>query len=130
MSQITSTRRPAPRLGAARMSLPPRIAIAILVFAAGPMQAEERIGFNRDGRPILADHCFACHGPDKAKRKAKLRLDERASALEKGAIVPGKPNESELIARVLSTDAEAVMPPTDAHKPLTAGQKDVLKRWI
>jgi Protein of unknown function (DUF1553)/Protein of unknown function (DUF1549)/Planctomycete cytochrome C len=112
------------------MPVPTRIAIAVLVIAAGPLPAQDRLGFNRDVRPILADHCFACHGPDKAKRKAKLRLDERASAVEKRAIVPGKPGDSELIVRVFSTDAEVVMPPTEAHKPLSAGQKQVLKRWI
>lgn len=112
------------------MPLPTRLAILVLILAAAPLRAEDRIAFNRDVRPILADHCFACHGPDKAKRKAKLRLDERASALEKRAIVPGKPGESELVARITSTDAEIVMPPAEAHKPLTAGQKDVLKRWI
>ncbi|HTK74085.1 MAG TPA: PSD1 and planctomycete cytochrome C domain-containing protein, partial [Gemmataceae bacterium] len=112
------------------MSLPHRIAIAILILAARPLRAEDRIAFNRDVRPILAEHCFACHGPDKAKRKAKLRLDERASAVEKRAIVPGKPDESEIVARVLSTDSEIVMPPVEAHKPLTAVQKGVLKRWI
>jgi hypothetical protein len=114
------------------MPLPLRSTIALLVTAAtaSPLVAQERIAFNRDVRPILADHCFACHGPDKAKRKAKLRLDERASALERRAIVPGKSDESELVARVLSTDAEVLMPPPEAHKPLSAGQKDVLKRWI
>src|SRR5207244_4667069 len=60
----------------------------------------------------------------------KLRLDERTSALEKRAIVPGKPDDSELVARIFSTDAEVLMPPPEAHKPLSAGQKDVLKRWI
>src|SRR5438876_5191824 len=112
------------------MPLPPRLTMALLTIAATAtsLRADERIGFNRDVRPILADHCFACHGPDKAKRKAKLRLDERASALDKRTIVPGKPDESELLARISSTDAEVVMPPPEAHKPLTAGQKDVLKR--
>src|SRR5438552_12471374 len=114
------------------MPLPPRLTMALLTIAAtaAPPRADERIGFNRDVRPILADHCFACHGPDKAKRKAKLRLDERPSALEKRAIVPGKPDDSELVARIFSTDAEVLMPPAEAHKPLSAGQKDLLKRWI
>src|SRR4051812_6090312 len=113
------------------MSLQFRSTIALLVTAAttSPLEAQERIAFNRDVRPIVADRCFACHGPDKAKRKAKLRLDERASAVEKRAIVPGKPDKSELVARIFSTDAEVLMPPPEAHKPLTAGQKEVLKRW-
>src|SRR5207302_2624158 len=97
------------------MPLTPRLTMALLAIAVTtlPLRAEERIGFNRDVRPILADHCFACHGPDKAKRKAKLRLDERTSALEKRAIVPGKPDESELVARIFSTDAEVRMPPAE-----------------
>src|SRR5947209_16941551 len=104
--------------------------LVIAALAVTPARAGEPVLFNRDVRPILADHCFACHGPDKAKRKAKLRLDERPSALEKRAIVPGKPDDSELVARIFSTDAEVLMPPAEAHKPLSAGQKDVLKRWI
>lgn len=54
--------------------------------------------YNRDVRPILAEHCFACHGPDSAARKADLRLDRREVAVESGAIEPGKPDESQLIA--------------------------------
>src|SRR4051794_27173347 len=86
-----------------------------LPAAAGFVKVS-RVEFNRDIRPILSDNCYACHGPDKNRRKAKLRLDERASALASQAIVPGKPDESELVARVLSDDAEEVMPPPSTHK--------------
>jgi hypothetical protein len=55
------------------------------------------IEFNRDVRPVITENCFACHGPDKNQRKAKLRLDVREIALERGAVVPGKPTESKLI---------------------------------
>ena len=89
-----------------------------------------RVEFNRDIRPILSDNCFSCHGPDKNQRKAKLRLDERASALATEAIVPGKPDESELVARIFSDDADEVMPPPSTHKTLTAAQKELLKQWI
>jgi hypothetical protein len=89
-----------------------------------------RLAFNRDIRPILSENCYACHGPDKNKRKAKLRLDERTSAVATQAIVPGKPDDSELVARILSDDAEEVMPPPNTHKSLTAAQKDLLRRWI
>lgn len=86
--------------------------------------------YNRDIRPILSDNCFACHGPDKNKRQAGLRLDVRDEAVRSKAIVPGKPQESRLIARIMATDADEQMPPASAHKQLTAEQKEVLRRWI
>lgn len=92
--------------------------------------ADRAIEFNRDIRSILSENCFACHGPDKSHRKADLRLDVRDAALEKGAIVPGKPEESELIARVFSDASDEVMPPPQAHKTLTAAQKELLRRWV
>ena len=93
-------------------------------------QAQERLVYNRDVRPILADACFRCHGPDSASRQADLRLDRREAALESGALVPGKPDESELIRRVFSTDDGEIMPPPDAHKELSAAQKELLRRWV
>ena len=101
------------------------IALGILSQAQG-----QKIEFNRDIRPILSDNCFRCHGPDKGHRKAKLRLDDRSVAIEQGVIVPGKPDESELVARIFASDPEDRMPPADSHKQLTAAQKDLLKRWI
>jgi hypothetical protein len=89
----------------------------------------EKVAFNRDIRPILSDNCFACHGPDKNKRIAGFRLDVREEALGRGVIVPGKPAQSRLIARILATDATA-MPPASFHKTLTPAQKTLLKRWI
>src|SRR5687767_5215976 len=100
-------------------------------LALGLVQAQaDPIQFNHDIRPILSDNCFRCHGPDKGIRKAKLRLDQREVALERGAIVPGKPEESELVTRIFSQDPEEAMPPKDSHKQLSAAQKDLLKRWI
>src|SRR5207244_1501793 len=93
------------------------------VRAAGPE-------YNRDVRPILADNCFPCHGPDSAAAKAKLRLDVRDEAVKLGAIVPGKPDDSEALRRVLSDDPQELMPPLKTKKTLTQGQKDLLKQWI
>jgi hypothetical protein len=89
----------------------------------------ERVAFNRDIRPILSDNCFACHGPDKNKRIAGFRLDVREEALGRGVIVPGKPEKSSLIARVLAS-GDQVMPPPSFHKTLTPEQKTLLKRWV
>ena len=89
-----------------------------------------KIEFNRDVRPILSDNCYHCHGNDPSHRKAKLRLDVREAALEQEAFVPGKPEQSQLIERILTDDADELMPPPDSHKRLSAPQKEILKRWI
>ena len=111
-----------------------RIAAASGLFAlllpASPSRADGPVEFNRDIRPILSENCIACHGPDKARRKADLRLDIRADAVEQGAIVPGKPDESELLARVMTAEAEEMMPPHESTKVLTPAQKALLKRWV
>lgn len=89
-----------------------------------------KLEYNRDIRPILAENCFACHGPDSAARKADLRLDQREAALAAGAIVPGKPEQSELIHRIYAADGEGLMPPASSKKRLTEEQKALLKRWV
>ena len=96
--------------------------------AANP--ANPPLEYNRDIRPILAENCFACHGPDSASRKADLRLDRREAAVEMGAIVPGKARESELINRVLTADPDEVMPPPKTKKTLTPQEKARLEQWI
>ena len=98
--------------------------------SAFPVIAAEKLSYNRDIRPVLSDYCFHCHGPDLKARKGKFRLDVREDAVAKGAIVPGKPKESELIARVFAANPEDVMPPPEAHKSLTSAQKEMLRRWI
>jgi Protein of unknown function (DUF1553)/Protein of unknown function (DUF1549)/Concanavalin A-like lectin/glucanases superfamily/Planctomycete cytochrome C len=105
-------------------------AFMLLAGIGSSVRAVEPLGYNRDIRPILADHCFACHGPDSAARKADLRLDQRDAAIEMGAITVGEPDESELIARIMSDDAELVMPPAETKKKLTEEQKQKLKLWI
>jgi hypothetical protein len=86
--------------------------------------------FDAEIRPILSEHCFQCHGTDAAARAADLRLDQRASAIERGAIVPGDSARSGLIARVHAEDPSEVMPPPRVHRPLDARQKGLLARWI
>ncbi len=108
---------------------------ALCLLALPPAAHAEPVAFNRDIRPILSDRCFACHGPDGNHREAGLRLDQRASAtgaVESGriAIAAGRPEESELLKRVTSTDPDRRMPPGDNHKPLTPAEVDLLRRWI
>lgn len=96
---------------------------------------EDAVSFNRDIRPIFADTCFRCHGPDRSSRKAGLRLDLREEATKKRRsgvipIVPGKPEESEIIRRIFATDPAEAMPPPAAHKTLTPQQKELIKRWV
>lgn len=108
------------------------------VICAGvlaPALTHAAVDFSRDVRPILSQHCFQCHGPDELSRKGGLRLDLRASAHGKGksgeaAIVPGKPDASELVKRIDSADAGEMMPPPATKKPLSAKQKETLKQWI
>ncbi len=92
------------------------------------------VEFNRDIRPILSDNCFFCHGPDKNKRQADLRLDTE-SGLQgtggtTGAVIPGKPDESPLLQRILTADPDAHMPPPATGKTLTMAQIQLLRRWI
>jgi hypothetical protein len=126
-----ATRRGAGRFSRAVDVLASVLAALCLGFdsrASSPLPAG--LQYNHDVRPILSDNCFVCHGPDKNQRKGKLRLDVREVAVEKGAIVPGRPDESELVKRLFTTNEDDVMPPPDTHKKLTNEQKDLLKRWI
>ncbi len=96
--------------------------------------AQDKIDFNSQVRPILANNCYACHGPDDGQRATDLRLDQQASAFaDLGgyvAIAPGRADNSELIERIFSDDPDSVMPPSDHLKKLTAQQKQILKDWI
>ena len=95
---------------------------------------EPRVEFNRQIRPLLSDRCFRCHGPDARQRKAELRLDTDAGAKTKRdgepAIVPGKPDDSELIRRITSDDETERMPPAGAGKPLSRDEIGLLRRWV
>jgi len=116
------------------MPFPHRLAVLVplLLFAASASGAEP--DFSRDVLPILAEQCFHCHGPDATKRSAGLRLDTREGAFRTKngvtTIVPGKADESELVRRIHSADAEEMMPPPDSNRKLSANEKAILKNWI
>src|SRR5271168_4040175 len=125
-----------------------RIGLALITLGVGasiraqgklPAPAGEAkprpVNFSRDIRPILSENCFACHGPDDKARKAGLRLDTKEgmfAASKEGdrSVVPGKPDESDLVFRIESDDPEVHMPPKKSGKKLTAEQVGVLRRWI
>jgi hypothetical protein len=95
------------------------------------------LDFNQDVQPILASHCFSCHGPDPEMRKAGLRLDLAESAMRKrpqhpDAIVPGHPEKSELVKRIESKDPHYLMPQAaeGAAKPMNSDDIATLKEWV
>ncbi len=107
----------------------------LVAFATKGIADDGRVSFNRDIRPILSDNCLQCHGPDEHKRQAGLRLDLKAAATkaaESGdiAIVPGEADASELIRRIMATNAELQMPPPKSGKVMTRQQIELLKQWI
>jgi len=104
----------------------------VILPAAAVAGAPGPVDFSRDVLPILSENCFTCHGPDPKTRKADLRLDIKESALRatEPVIVPGKSSDSELIVRVMSQDPDEVMPPPKSGKKLSAGQIELLTRWV
>jgi hypothetical protein len=101
----------------------------------GAPSGSKTISFNRDIRPILADKCFKCHGPDARERKGKLRLDnardaQAPAASGSAAIVPGNLEDSELVSRITAEDADERMPPVQSGKKLSAAEVARLKTWI
>ncbi|MFZ4767888.1 MAG: DUF1549 domain-containing protein, partial [Roseimicrobium sp.] len=109
-------------------------ALLYTVLGAAPLasaaETPVQLDYNKHIRPILAEHCFKCHGVDAKQRKGQLRLDVREAALEKKSIVPGAPDESELLKRILTTVEDDVMPPVKERKKLSAEQTETLRRWI
>ena len=95
---------------------------------------EKKIDFDKDIRPILSDKCFHCHGPDAKNRKAKLQLHTFADATAKrkgdAAIVPGNALASDIIKRMITTDEDDVMPPSDSNRHVSKEQIELLKKWI
>jgi len=110
------------------------IAGALAIAAVALAGASPPVEFNRDIRPILSDNCYQCHGPDGAKRKADLRLDQESSAKAgrdgRRAIVPGDLEASELYQRITAEDVSERMPPVKSGKTLSAAQIDRIGRWI
>lgn len=116
----------------------PALAVGCLFPRGSVAESTAPVGtvdFLRDVRPILASQCFKCHGPDELTRKGGLRLDVAEDALKPAksgerALVPGKPEASELIRRILATSEDDVMPPPSTKRVLTDAQKETLRRWI
>jgi len=111
------------------------VAIGMVCLMAAPAAGQGEVDFSRDVQPILSDRCFRCHGPDANKREAGLRLDVRAGAIAelpsgRFAIVPGAPQESELLRRLLAHDASERMPPAASKLTVSAQEVEVLSRWI
>ncbi|MEY4776253.1 MAG: hypothetical protein RL759_766, partial [Verrucomicrobiota bacterium] len=117
-----------------RLSLPLLPLLAASAFAADPVE------FNRDIRPVIADNCFHCHGPDPGTRKAGLRLDTEAGFFAKRltkdgkeeppTIIKGQPDKSTLYQRIISKDEDEIMPPPESHKSLRPEQIATIKAWI
>ncbi len=108
------------------------VAAACLCPTVGLGQTVSRtvpVDFREQIQPILADNCFACHGPDEGQRQAGLRLDTEVDA-KTSVIVAGNANDSELVRRIFSDDESELMPPPDSHRSLTNDQRELLRRWI
>ncbi len=126
--------RPPRSPSALARSLGALLAAALGLASSQAASLPDKVRFNEHVRPILSN-CFYCHGPDEKHRDAGLRLDVRESAIADRdgirAIVPGKPDASDLLIRVMSDDKDEVMPPPKAKKPrLTKDEVAVLRRWI
>lgn len=109
------------------------LALSVIAVRSGSA-ADPIVDFNRDIRPILSEKCFHCHGPDEGTREADFRLDTveglKHQADGRRVIVPGKPDESDLIRRLLTDDPAEKMPPPKSGKSLTAQQVDLVRRWV
>jgi len=110
------------------------VVLTVAALASSGKLAQGEVSYNRDVLPILSAKCFACHGVDKSKRKAKLRLDVQAEAFAARdgvrAIVPGKLKQSDLIRRIFTADEDEAMPPVGKGQPLNEKEKQILKQWI
>lgn len=117
-------------LSSYRFWYPAGLLLLIGGFAlSGQAAAQETVDFDQRIKPLLSDRCYFCHGPDAENRQADLRLDVEAAAKER-VIEPGKPGESELIARIFADDPDVVMPPPSTKLSLTEEEKQLLRRWV
>jgi mono/diheme cytochrome c family protein len=135
MTQATGQSSLAGRAVAALVASFALLGVPFAAPAAARAKSTPTVDFSRDIRPILSENCFACHGPDEAALKGKLRLDLPEEALKPAksgevAIVPGDPAKSELIRRITTTDPDDVMPPPKSDKKLTGEQIEKLRTWI
>lgn len=107
------------------------LAVSTAILASSAFaRSGDTISYGSAVRPILAEHCFRCHGPDASDRRGDLRLDVRAHAIDRSAIVPHHPESSSLIRRIHAADPADRMPPPEIHKPLSNAQRATLERWI
>jgi len=111
-----------------------RLFSCVVFFLGGLLTVAGKVEYNREVLPILTAKCLACHGPDTSQQKADLRLDEPGEAYRERdglhAIVPGEPNQSELVHRIFSKDHKEVMPPPGEGAALTDAEKEILQKWI
>lgn len=111
------------------------ISLTSFCLHTSAVTAEDEISFSRDIRPILSDKCFACHGPEEKSREGGIRFDQQSSAFGEAdsgdhPIVPGQPEESELITRITSDEDGIQMPPAESNKPLTPHEIELLTKWV
>lgn len=107
-----------------------RVIVAVLILLGSIIdRSSAQIDFNQQVRPILANHCLQCHGPDAQNRQADLRLDNESDS-KQSAIVAGKADQSPLMLRIESQSPDEVMPPGHVGKPLSEQQRKILRDWI
>jgi hypothetical protein len=112
------------------MQLPIRTLLLLLVATVSVSSGAQKLQFNRDMRPILSENCFACHGPDKNKRQANLRLDQPTGLKERSIIVTGHPEKSAIVARTSAVGTPMQMPPASFAKKLNPAQIALIARWV
>ena len=115
----------------------PLLCLALAMLTCHSLRADEvpsadDVSFSRDIQPLLANMCYTCHGPDEGTREADLRLDFRETVVAggDGVVIPGDPENSELLRRLLSEDPDERMPPASSNKALTEEQIEMLRQWI
>ncbi|HSI33260.1 MAG TPA: PSD1 and planctomycete cytochrome C domain-containing protein [Tepidisphaeraceae bacterium] len=114
------------------MSISARIVVVLagLALGASAVPPAKPVSYTRDVRPILSENCFFCHGQDPNHRKAGLRLDTQDGQRGKNGVVPGHPEKSDVVRRILTDDEDDQMPPAKSNRHLTSEQREILKRWV